>query len=169
MEGYNHPNEPKNGDNNNTKKAIVLVVGDIGRSPRMQFQAASLAKNGWEVWMVGLEGSELMPEINAYISQNKIHVKTLSNPSKSGNLLWYYFQKIIIQTFLLFWMMINIPSPIHFLLVQNPPSIPTFFVAQLTRIYHRCKLVIDWHNYGWSILAISVGSTTHWTVALYRW
>lgn len=148
------------------QRAIVLVVGDIGRSPRMQFHAASLAKNGWEVWMVGLEGSELMPEIMSYVNQGKIFVKTVKNPSKNVNRLWYFFSKIILQTLMLFWAMVNIPSPIQFIIVQNPPSIPTFFVAQLIRIYHQCKLVIDWHNYGWSILAIS---GHHWSVTLYRW
>ncbi len=34
----------------------VLVLGDIGRSPRMQYHAISIAKNGGKVELVGYKG-----------------------------------------------------------------------------------------------------------------
>lgn len=34
----------------------VVVLGDIGRSPRMQYQAVSLAKHGAQVQLVGYYG-----------------------------------------------------------------------------------------------------------------
>ena len=34
----------------------VLVLGDIGRSPRMQYHAISIAKNGGEVELIGYAG-----------------------------------------------------------------------------------------------------------------
>lgn len=38
-----------------TKKrtATLLVLGDVGRSPRMMYHADSLAKHGWETYVVG--------------------------------------------------------------------------------------------------------------------
>lgn len=68
-----------------------------------------------------------------------------------------------------------------FLLVQNPPSIPTlgiarFFVVFLSR---PTKLIIDWHNLGYSILALKFSKpkdsfddaavSKHPLVWLYRW
>jgi len=44
------------------------------------------------------------------------------------------------------------------LLVQNPPSIPTLAVAAVTSSVRRTRLVVDWHNYGWSILAGTRGA-----------
>jgi beta-1,4-mannosyltransferase len=41
----------------------------------------------------------------------------------------------------------------QWILVQNPPSIPTLAVAGLICYLRNSKLIIDWHNYGWSILA----------------
>lgn len=38
------------------KTATVLVLGDIGRSPRMMYHAESLAKAGWDTYMVGYGG-----------------------------------------------------------------------------------------------------------------
>lgn len=34
----------------------ILVLGDIGRSPRMQYHALSIAKNGGQVVLIGYEG-----------------------------------------------------------------------------------------------------------------
>lgn len=35
----------------------IVVLGDIGRSPRMQYHALSLAKHGARVFLVGYQGS----------------------------------------------------------------------------------------------------------------
>lgn len=40
-----------------SKRSVCLVVlGDIGRSPRMQYHALSLAQHGFEVDLVGYRG-----------------------------------------------------------------------------------------------------------------
>jgi beta-1,4-mannosyltransferase len=49
--------------------------------------------------------------------------------------------------------------PTRWTLVQNPPSIPTLAVASLTCFLRSTDLVIDWHNFGYSILALKLGST----------
>jgi beta-1,4-mannosyltransferase len=35
----------------------VVVLGDIGRSPRMQYHAISIAKHGGKVFLIGYQGS----------------------------------------------------------------------------------------------------------------
>jgi beta-1,4-mannosyltransferase len=45
------------------------------------------------------------------------------------------------------------------MLVQNPPSIPTLTVAQAICFFRNTKLIIDWHNFGYSILALKLGSS----------
>ena len=48
----------------NEKKSVsVVVVGDVGRSPRMQYHALSLAKEGFDVNVIGYGGSEPIPEL----------------------------------------------------------------------------------------------------------
>lgn len=39
------------------KNVCVVVLGDIGRSPRIQYHAYSLAKEGYNVDIVGYAGS----------------------------------------------------------------------------------------------------------------
>lgn len=49
--------------------------------------------------------------------------------------------------------------PTAWTLVQNPPSIPTLAVASLVCFLRRTSLVIDWHNFGYSILAMKLGDS----------
>jgi len=47
----------------------------------------------------------------------------------------------------LLWVMLTLPRA-DFLLLQNPPCIPTFTVCQLVCSLRRTRFVIDWHNFG---------------------
>lgn len=41
------------------KTVVILVLGDVGRSPRMMYHAESFAKAGWRVRLVGYPGGSL--------------------------------------------------------------------------------------------------------------
>ena len=43
----------------NAKRVCVVVLGDIGRSPRMQYHSLSLADAGYDVSLIGYAGSIL--------------------------------------------------------------------------------------------------------------
>jgi beta-1,4-mannosyltransferase len=44
------------------------------------------------------------------------------------------------------------------ILVQNPPAIPTLAVAVLAARMRGARLIVDWHNLGWAMLALSLGT-----------
>jgi beta-1,4-mannosyltransferase len=48
-------------------------------------------------------------------------------------------------------------EPARWMFVQNPPSIPTLAVAWLMCFLRNTELVIDWHNFGYTILALKLG------------
>ena len=50
--------------------------------------------------------------------------------------------------------MIKIPRP-NFLILQNPPGIPSIYLARMVTFFRRSKFVIDWHNYGYTILQVN--------------
>jgi beta-1,4-mannosyltransferase len=54
------------------------------------------------------------------------------------------------------------------MLVQNPPSIPTLAIARLVCFLRNTDLVIDWHNFGYSILALKLGNN-HPLVKISAW
>ena len=39
------------------KTSAILVLGDVGRSPRMMYHTESLAKLGWETSLIGYRGA----------------------------------------------------------------------------------------------------------------
>jgi hypothetical protein len=51
---------------------------------------------------------------------------------------------------------------------QNPPSIPLLTVVRLACWIRKAAFVIDWHNFGYTILALSLGSS-HPLVKIYFW
>ncbi|KAJ3339224.1 hypothetical protein HDU91_001057 [Kappamyces sp. JEL0680] len=46
-----------------------------------------------------------------------------------------------------------VPLP-DLMIIQNPPAIPTLALFQLTSFVRRVPLIIDWHNFGFSIMAL---------------
>lgn len=51
--------------------------------------------------------------------------------------------------------MIRLPN-IHFWIYQNPPCIPGLFCLVLVKLFRRrSRIILDWHNYGYSILAVN--------------
>lgn len=41
--------------------------------------------------------------------------------------------------------------------MQNPPAIPTIPITWLYCVLMEVQLIIDWHNYAYSIMALSLG------------
>jgi beta-1,4-mannosyltransferase len=60
----------------------VLVLGDIGRSPRMQYHAMSIAKHGGRVDVIGYNGTELVG-IFKYLA--KVLLDSTLNPGLVDN------------------------------------------------------------------------------------
>lgn len=54
--------------------------------------------------------------------------------------------------------------------MQNPPCIPTFLVVRTMTWLRGMRMIIDWHNLGYSVLALSVqNNQNHWLVRIAKW
>ncbi|KAL3639264.1 hypothetical protein CASFOL_017171 [Castilleja foliolosa] len=141
-------------------RAGVVVLGDIGRSPRMQYHALSLARQAClDVDIVAYGGSE--PHIS--VSQHQsIHIhKMLLRPL-------FLILKPLFQFLVLLWYLcVKIPDPDVFI-VQNPPSVPTLVVVKLASWFRHSAFIVDWHNFGYTLLDISLGRNSLF-VPMYRW
>ncbi|KAL3464571.1 glycosyl transferases group 1-domain-containing protein [Aspergillus heterothallicus] len=149
----------------------VLVLGDIGRSPRMQYHALSIAQGGGKVDIIGYLDSEVHPDISS--NRNISIVPLPSHPpylQTNNKLLFLVFGplKVLFQVISLWWILAYRTKPVKWLLVQNPPSIPTLAIGSLVCFFRQTKLVIDWHNFGYSILALKLGNN-HPLVRISKW
>jgi beta-1,4-mannosyltransferase len=59
---------------------------------------------------------------------------------------------MLVQVSIRKWGSVNFPNP-----MQNPPSIPTLAIATIVCFFRNTDLVIDWHNFGYSILGLKLG------------
>ncbi|KAJ4303512.1 mannosyltransferase [Kalmusia sp. IMI 367209] len=138
----------------------VVVLGDIGRSPRMQYHAISIAKHGGKVYLIGYQESEVHPDV---ATNDLITLVPLSlAPSflrSSSKLLFPILAplKALYQARSLYLALGYSSEPARYMLVQNPPSIPTLAIASLICFLRNTELIIDWHNFGYSILALKLG------------
>ena len=153
--------------------AYVLVLGDLGHSPRTYNQCASLIKAGKKVVLFGFLESSLPPCSANYIKNGSLQIVSLSS-FRCGfikNNLLRYFVKTVLQTItislaLVFSSIKSGSTPAHFL-VQNPPSIPALFVVYIYCQLYDCKFVIDWHNYGYSIMRVQKANALLVKIAMF--
>ena len=140
-------------DENARKTVKVVVLGDIGRSPRMQYHALSLAGCGLNVNIIGYVESKPLIEIqeNPLITVTELHPLKLNKVPK----IIQYFAKALWQAISLL-LTLFVTGKCNYLLCQNPPAIPTLPVCRFYCLVTRTKFLIDWHNYAYSIMALSL-------------
>lgn len=146
--------------------AVVVVLGDVGRSPRMQYHAASLLEAGHHVTLVGYQGEDLVPLLKQFpLEQLTIVRFTVPSPKWINKVrpLYFLWRIISLALWLLWALIMRVPNhpPVDCVLVQNPPALPLLFVSALfcwiQKVFYRRKrpaLIIDWHNLGFSMLRI---------------
>ncbi|CAR24225.1 chitobiosyldiphosphodolichol beta-1,4 mannosyltransferase [Lachancea thermotolerans CBS 6340] len=146
--------------NRSTKKRIIIcVLGDLGHSPRMCYHARSFSQQGWQVELCGyLEEqppSDILEDTNI-----TIHQLPAFQGRKGGSFLIKAVRKVSLQIYAILRLLWRLRGSDYFLL-QNPPSIPILPMAAVYCTFSRCKLIIDWHNFGYSILKLKLGSFWH--------
>lgn len=129
-----------------------MVLGDLGRSPRTLYHAHALADAGLDVDLVGYRESPL----DAATAQHaRIRVHALPAPARAvsralfvAHGLW----RVVRQGAALRRLLRELPRP-DLILVQNPPAVPTLLVAAEVARARGARLVVDWHNFGYAMLA----------------
>ncbi|KAF7367398.1 Chitobiosyldiphosphodolichol beta-mannosyltransferase [Mycena sanguinolenta] len=150
------------------RSVAIVVLGDIGRSPRMMYHAESFLENSFSTHIIGYAGSSLIPSL----MRAKVH--NLPEPSQWLRPFPFIISgpiKVLLQIFHIFIELFTIPNPPEFILVQNPPSIPTLAIVWIVGRLRGSKVIIDWHNLGYSILAMRFPKqgTRHPLVRLAKW
>ncbi|XP_030591211.1 chitobiosyldiphosphodolichol beta-mannosyltransferase [Archocentrus centrarchus] len=153
-------------DDGTHRRVCVLVLGDIGRSPRMQYHALSLSKHGYHVTFVGF--LETKPHRDV-LSEEKIAVVPIAEVKgvQAGPKVLTYVTKVVVQSLQLLRVLLTMELQEH-VLMQNPPGLPSIAVTWFVCVLRGSRFIIDWHNYGYTIMALSHGPT-HPVVRLAQW
>ncbi|GAA5856441.1 hypothetical protein JCM3766R1_004314 [Sporobolomyces carnicolor] len=153
----------RRGTPHRTRSVGLIVLGDIGRSPRMLYHAQSFLKHGYDTFIVAYRGSS-PPSVLA--ENPRCHFVYLAQPlpwtSKLPRVAFLLLApvKVVLGALsLLNALLFAIPDAPTFFFVQNPPSIPTLPIVQLAVLLRGSRLIIDWHNTGYSVLGMRLGPT----------
>ena len=141
-------------------RTAVIVLGDLGRSPRMQYHAVSLAAAGGDVDLIGLEGAAPIAAVsnNPRIRCHRLSDRAFAGRARGGIRTFVLGSALRAagQALRLFTTLMRIAKP-DVILVQNPPAVPTLSVAWLAARLRGARVVIDWHNLSHTIAAVKVG------------
>jgi len=152
-------------------RAVVVALGDLGRSARMLYHARALAANNVDVDLVGFEGT---PIPRAITSDPRITIRRLNPPALRLRGRFSGARYTIAGLFdaarlsLRLWRTLRGLRAPDLVLIQNPPAFPTVPVAWFTLRRRGVRFVIDWHNLGYTLLRLRVGRW-HPAVRLARW
>ena len=154
-------NERNENNNKLPFNVAVLVVGDLNRSPRMLNHCIALTEafpNINEISLIGYNGGDIRSDIsnNSKIKQYHIHQGINRFLRKLPRFFFIFVAliKIILQTLSLTWILFRIPK-FKFLILQNPPGIPSMLICWIMCKFRGAKFIIDWHNYGYTILKVN--------------
>jgi len=136
----------------NHSKAIATLFPDIN-----------------EVSLIGYNGGDLRYDISNDQKIKTYHISDRINQFFKTMPRFLFIVaaaiKIIYQIISLTWILLfSIPRP-KFLILQNPPGIPAIYICSIICFIRRTTFIIDWHNYGYSILQVNKRNRILVTVA----
>lgn len=133
----------------------IVVLGDFGRSPRMQQHALSLANAGVSVVVVAHGGSAPHQRVREHALIAMSEIEPFDVPAHVPALAALPLKAVAQAATLLRALGMRAPRS-DLVLVQNPPAIPTLAVALIVCALRGSRLAVDWHNFGYTVLRVSM-------------
>lgn len=148
---------------------VVVVLGDIGRSPRITYQARSFLQHGYYVTMCGY----LESEIPSFLYDENVDVKGIKVVKNTKKLPFPVFAayKASMQILDLISVLSDtITDKTRYVLIQNPPCLPLLAVLSLLKstTCPHIEIIVDWHNLNYTILNLRFHNLKHPLVRLMK-
>jgi beta-1,4-mannosyltransferase len=151
-------------------RVAVIALADLGRSARMQYHARALSACGVEVDLIGFTGTPLPRAIedDARITVHRFPPST--RRFREGTAFTYAIVAVFdtLRVAFRLWRRLRVLPRPGLVLAQNPPAFPTLAVAWFCLKRRGVRFVTDWHNLGYTVLRLRLGSW-HPAVRLARW
>lgn len=165
---------------------VVVVLGDMGHSPRMVNHVKGLLAMGHRVTLVGYDETPhgvSHPQFSAlpiapFPASPDFDLDIFGPlgffgpPMRTLFRIFFQFAMFPCKFLYLFIALVHVlflrVEEANGILVQCPPAIPVFWAGYLAALFHSCALTIDWHNFGFSLLALRF-ENSHPIVSAYYW
>ncbi len=147
---------------------IVIVLGDTGRSPRMQYHSMSIANMDIveKVTIVGNSGEKCPKQISENPKIRDVRIDPVNIPSLKKipllhagiHIFTYLFIftnilevcKGLLFLYRLFTLLVSM-GHIDLIVIQNPPSTPAVIASWILSVFSKSVICLDWHNLGYSL------------------
>ncbi len=152
-------------------RVAVVVLGDLGRSPRMLRHAAALLDVGATVELVGYLDTPLPSAVAAHtrLTVRPLAREPLARRHRLARPLFLAYalaRAVVLGARLARYLFAARPQP-DLWLMQTPPALPTLLVPVFAA-RRRARMVVDWHNLGYTQLGLTLG-LAHPAVRLAGW
>lgn len=155
---------------NKPPRIAIAVLGELASSTRMLQHARCALENGFAVELIG-HYRQPLPE--ALLAQSRLKIRALPIWQPTGRHRWplflylvYLGLRLLLDSVGLLWVLLSTRADA--LLIQTPPALPTLPLACLCTILKRQRLLIDWHNLGYTLTALRLGQG-HALTRLAKW
>ena len=143
------------------RHVVVAVLGDVGRSPRMQYHAQSFADEDTvdRVTVLGYKGEKCISSLEEPIkkkNKSKIVLDRFTQFEAPIFLVKSTFLRQILKGLALFLHLLYKLSTLpkyDVVLIENPPCLPVLLAAIFVYIFSgfRFQIWLDWHNLGFTM------------------
>lgn len=155
------------------RQVLIVVLGDLGHSPRMLYHAKNFAASGYKVQLFGYLNSNLPDFITDNVAANgtenqasfaaagegkdQIEINEIVTVASKGNKIVNLIRKVILQHWILVKLFFKQKfKNSDFVLIQNPPLLPILHILLFWKFIYspKTKIIIDWHNLNYTILSM---------------
>ncbi|KAK6463519.1 Chitobiosyldiphosphodolichol beta-mannosyltransferase [Scheffersomyces coipomensis] len=145
----------------NRKSIAIIVLGDLGHSPRICYQAKSFSNFDYYVTLCGYLESEPPMDVIDDINIDINEIKPIKNSFHLPYLL-FAGEKVCLQLVQLFKLLLGFRGT-DYILLQNPPSIPILLLVIIfKKIFSPSTfIIVDWHNLNYTILNLKFQNENH--------